>query len=310
MSEQASVTRARVSVVGTGVIGSGWVAHFLRNGFEVLAWDPSDAARRRLPGVVEEAWPSLQALGLAEHASRDHLRVMDTLGAAVESAEFIQESGPEQLAEKAALFTRISGESPHDAIIATSTSGLALSAIQQGCVNPARTVVGHPFNPVYLIPLVEIVAGASTGSETVQWAIDFYARSGMKPLHLHGEYPGFVANRLQEALWREALHMLAAGEATLEQIDAAIVDGPGLRWAMMGPAMTLALAGGDGGVARALDLYDGPGDEWTRLPSPPMTAELRQKILDGCEVITAGRSPEELRRWRDDALLKILRARD
>ena len=300
----------KVALVGTGVIGSGWAAHFLRNGLDVVAWDPSERARSRLPGVVLEAWPAVRALGLREGASPERLQVVSTLTEAVQAAEFVQESGPEQLDAKVELFARITAEAPSDVIVATSTSGLRMTDIQASCVDPARTIVGHPFNPVYLVPLVEIVGGQATAASTIDAAMSFYERLGMRPLRLGGEFPGFVANRLQEALWREVLHMLAEGEATLEEMDAAIVDGPGLRWAIMGPALTLVLAGGDGGVARALDLYDGPGGDRTRLESPPMTPELRSRIIAGCEVIAAGRSPEQLRRWRDEALIDLRRARD
>jgi carnitine 3-dehydrogenase len=305
-----SRTPSEVTLVGTGVIGSGWAAHFLRNGFDVVAWDPSERARNHLPQLVEQVWPTLEAIGLRVGASPDRLRVVSTLTAAVEAAEFVQESGPERLEDKADLFSRITAEAPPDTIVASSTSGLRMSDIQRTCVNPERTVVGHPFSPAYLVPLVEIVGGGATATATLEWVTSFYEHSGMRPLLLEGEFPGFIGNRLQEALWREMLHMLAAGEATLEQMDAAIVDGPGLRWAIMGPALTLLLAGGEGGVARALDLYDGPGGDWTRLESPPMTPELRTRIIEGCEAIAAGRSPEELRRWRDEALLALRSARE
>jgi carnitine 3-dehydrogenase len=192
-------------------------------------------------------------------------------------------------------------------VVSSSTSGFAMTDMQVGCARPERFVVGHPFNPPYLIPLVEIVGGKATAPSTVTWAERFYRHAGKVPLTMEHELPGFVGNRLQEALWREALHMVATGEATVEQIDASIAHGPGLRWALMGPCLTFHLAGGPGGMAHMLDHF-GPAllEPWTRLAAPPLTAELRDRMVAGCESAAAGRTVAELERRRDDFLVDLL----
>jgi carnitine 3-dehydrogenase len=182
-----------------------------------------------------------------------------------------------------------------------------MTLIQADCVNPGRCVVGHPFNPPYLIPLVEVVGGEKTDPAAVNWLMAFYAAVGKRPLKLEKELPGFVGNRLQEAMWREALHMVAAGEATVEEIDESIAYGPGLRWALMGPCLTFHLAGGPQGMAHMLDHFGAALLEpWTRLAAPPLTPELRQRMIDGCEREAAGRSVADLERLRDDFLAELL----
>jgi carnitine 3-dehydrogenase len=184
-----------------------------------------------------------------------------------------------------------------------------MSEMQVGCVRPERTVVGHPFNPPYLIPLVEVVGGTATSPEVVAWASDFYRGAGKSVITLEREVPGFVANRLQEALWREALHMVAAGEATVEQIDTSITDGPGLRWPIHGPCLTFHLAGGQGGMAHMLDHF-GPSllEPWTRLVSTELTPELRDAMVEGAERVAAGRTIDELVAERDQGIIALLRA--
>ncbi|GAB3895446.1 hypothetical protein GCM10029964_075340 [Kibdelosporangium lantanae] len=258
-----------VAVVGTGVIGGGWAAHFLRMGYDVVAYDPYPS---RVAELVANAWPALSQLGLADGASPSRLSVVDSLAAAVSTADFVQESTPEDLAAKVEVLRTIDLHTPTDVVVASSTSGFAMTDMQVSCVHPERFVVGHPFNPPYLIPLVEVVGGASTDPASVSWAASFYALAGKKPLVMDHELPGFIGNRLQEAMWREALHMVAAEEATVTQIDASIAYGPGLRWAQMGPCLTFHLAGGQGGMAHMLDHF-GPAllEPWTRLSAPPLT---------------------------------------
>jgi carnitine 3-dehydrogenase len=182
-----------------------------------------------------------------------------------------------------------------------------MTMLQADCANPQRCVVGHPFNPPYLIPLVEVAGGEKTDPAAVDWLTAFYASAGKRPLRLSGELPGFVGNRLQEALWREALHMVAAGEATVEEIDASIAWGPGLRWAQMGPCLTFHLAGGIGGMAHMLDHFGAALLEpWTRLEAPALTAQLRERMVDGCLREAAGRSVAELERLRDEFLAELI----
>jgi carnitine 3-dehydrogenase len=235
--------------------------------------------------------------------------VAAALEAAVTDAEFVQESAPERLDLKRELLAAIDRAAPPETVIGSSTSGFAMSEMQPDAPGAARMVVGHPFNPPYLIPLVEVVGGARTDPAAVAWAVAFYRAAGKYPLELERELPGFIANRLQDALWREALHMVAAGEATVGQIDAAIRAGPGLRWPIMGPCLTFHLAGGAGGMAHMLDHF-GPALEepWTRLEAPPLTRELRDRMVAGCAAEAAGRSVAELIRERDAKLVAILKA--
>jgi carnitine 3-dehydrogenase len=299
----------RIACIGAGVIGGGWAAHFLARGYDVVAWDPAPDGAARLRELVATAWPALEALGLAAGAAQGRLSVAPTLEAAVADAEFVQESAPERLELKRELLAAIDRAARAAVVIGSSTSGFAMTDMQPDAPGAVRMVVGHPFNPPYLIPLVEVVGGARTDPAAVAWAAAFYRAAGKYALILERELPGFIANRLQDAMWREALHMVAAGEATVEQIDAAITTGPGLRWPIMGPCLTFHLAGGPGGMAHMLDHF-GPALEepWTRLKAPPLTRELRDRMVEGCAAEAAGRSVADLVRERDAKLVAILKA--
>ena len=306
-AEPAAVRR--VACIGAGVIGGGWAAHFLARGYDVIAWDPAPDGEVLLRELIATAWPAIAALGLHADASPDRLHVAATLDAAVAEAEFVQESAPERLDLKRELLAAIDRAAPPEAVIGSSTSGLAMTEMQPDAPGAARMVVGHPFNPPYLIPLVEVVGGARTDPGAVAWAAAFYRAAGKHALELERELPGFVANRLQDAMWREALHMVAAGEATVAQIDAAIREGPGLRWPIMGPCLTFHLAGGPGGMAHMLDHF-GPALEepWTRLQAPPLTPELRDRMVEGCAREAGSRTITDLVRERDAKLVAILKA--
>jgi carnitine 3-dehydrogenase len=299
----------RIACIGAGVIGGGWATHFLARGYEVVAWDPAPDAEARLRELVATAWPALAALGLAADASPEGLTFATTLEEAVAKAEFVQESAPERLELKRELLQALDRAAPPTVVIGSSTSGFAMSAMQPDAPGAARMVVGHPFNPPYLIPLVEVIGGVRTDPQAVAWAAAFYRAAGKYALELQRELPGFIANRLQDAMWREALHMVATGEATVAQIDAAITTGPGLRWPIMGPCLTFHLAGGAGGMAHMLDHF-GPALEqpWTRLEAPPLTRELRDRMVEGCAAEAAGRSIADLVRERDAKLVAILKA--
>ena len=311
LSLRAPADVRRVAVVGGGVIGGGWVLHYLRMGFDVASYDPIPEARARTRSMVEDTWPLMVELGLRPGASIDRLEIVDTLAAAVGAADVVQEAVPEIPAMKAALFAEMDALAPDHAVLLTSTSGISMTTIQADCLHPERTAVGHPFNPPYLVPLVEILGGDRTAPETVAWAVDFYRLNDKDPIVLEREIPAFIASRLQEAMWREALHMIAEGEATVEQIDISVRQGPGLRWAITGPMMNFHLAGGPGGIAHVLDHF-GPTlkEPWTRLVAPELTDELRQRVIDGCDREAAGRSVADLVAERDRCLVAIMRARD
>lgn len=299
----------RVTTLGAGPIGAGWAAFFLARGYQVTAYLHSLDERAAFDDILDTAWVSLQALGLAENASRDKLTLTDNLAEAVKTAQFIQESAPERLDIKQALYQRL-GELVNDnVVIASSTSGLTMTEIQADCDTAHRTVIAHPFNPPYLLPLVEIVGGKRSAVDAVNWTHDFYAYVDKSPLVMIKEIPGFVATRLQEALWREALHMVANGEATPADIDNALINGPAARMAVQGQCMAFHVACGEGGMATNLDQF-GPALElpWTRLEAPPLTKELRDSMVDGCNSMTEGRHFTDLAAERDRAIVAIFKA--
>lgn len=313
MNEKTSSPAAvrRVACIGAGVIGGGWAAHFLARGYQVTAWDPAPDFEAKLRRLVDAAWPALIELGLADDACRDNLVIAPTLEEAVVKADFVQESAPENLALKRDLLARLDAATPAGVVISSSTSGYGMTEMQVDCPTPQRLVVGHPFNPPYLIPLVEVVGGERTEPWAVRWAAEFFEVAGKSVITMDREVPGFIANRLQEAIWREALHMVANGEATPAQIDASITEGPGLRWPLLGPCLTFHLAGGEGGMAHMLDHF-GPSlkSPWTRLEAPELTNELRDAMVKGCEEAADGRSIAELVADRDRAVIAVMRAID
>jgi carnitine 3-dehydrogenase len=298
-----------VVCAGTGVIGGGWVAYFLARGYDVVAWDPGADADARLRHLVDGAWPALTELGLAAGADRARLAFEPDLARACAQADFVQESAPEDLDLKRRLLADIDAATPEGVVVSSSTSGYGMTEMQTDCAHPERTVVGHPFNPPYLIPLVEVVGGKLTSPDVVAWTSDFFRLAGKSVITMEHEVPGFIANRLQEALWREALHMVAAGEATVEQIDLSITDGPGLRWPIHGPMLTFHLAGGQGGMAHMLDHF-GPSllSPWTRLQAAELTPELRDAVVAGCDREADGRTIDELVAERDRGVIAVLRA--
>jgi carnitine 3-dehydrogenase len=297
----------RVAIVGAGVIGGGWALHYLRMGLDVDVYDPAPHAERELLAMLAETWPLLERMGLRAGARPDRLRFHADLDAAVGGADMVQENSPEDGRVKRGVLAAIDRAAAPDTVIASSTSGFAMTMLQADCLRPGRCVVGHPFNPPYLIPLVEVVGGDRTDPAAVDWLAAFYAAVGKRPLRLTRELPGFVGNRLQEAMWREALHMVAAGEATVAEIDEAIAYGPGLRWAQMGPCLTFHLAGGSAGMAHMLDHFGAALLEpWTRLEAPALTPQLRERMVAGCLAEAAGHSVAELARRRDEFLAELL----
>ncbi|MBM7600799.1 carnitine 3-dehydrogenase [Virgibacillus halotolerans] len=296
-----------ITVVGTGVIGNGWITRFLANGYQVTASDPDPSVEAKTRDAVARAWPSMKKTGLAEGASIDNLSFEKDLAKAVANADFVQENVPEREELKRKVISQIDQHAPKDTIIASSTSGILPSTLQADCVNhPERVMVAHPFNPVYLMPLVELVGGSKTASSFVEKARTFYDQLGMKPLVIRREIEGHVADRLMEAIWRESLHIVNDGIATTEEVDASIVYGPGLRWALMGPFMTLHMGGGKQGMRHLLEQF-GPALKlpWTKLEAPELTDELAEKVINGCEKQTAGVEMEQLEERRDQFLIEL-----
>ena len=296
-----------VAIVGTGVIGAGWAARCLAHGLDVAAFDPFASAEAKLRAAIANAWEPLTRQGLAPGASPERLTFAATLAQCVEKADFIQENAPEREALKQDLLAEIDAAAPAHAIIASSTSGLLPTLLAAKMGDPRRLVVGHPFNPVYLLPLVEVVAGEKTSAATIAAARAFYTSIGMRPLLVRKEVEGFIADRLMEALWREALWLVNDKVATTEEIDAAVVYGCGLRWSLMGTFLTFHLAGGEGGMRHMLHQF-GPALKlpWTKLVAPELTEELIDRVADGCDAQAAGRSIGELERRRDAFLLELL----
>jgi carnitine 3-dehydrogenase len=304
-----SSTIRTLGLVGGGVIGSGWAARALAHGLDVVAYDPAPDGEAALRAAVDNAWPALERMGLGPGADRERLRFVATVSELAAAADFIQENAPEREDLKRRLLAEIDANCGPDVVIASSSSGLLPSRIQADCRHPERVVIGHPFNPVYLLPLVEIVPGERTTPETMEQAAVFYRSIGMRPLRMRKEIEGYLSDRLQEALWREALHLVNEGIATTEDIDDAIVYGPGLRYAFMGTCLTFHLAGGEGGMAHMLDQF-GPALKlpWTKLVAPELTRELRDRMVEGTAVQADGRSIKELERWRDDCLIRLIEA--
>ena len=306
MLDQSPDQVTRVASIGAGPIGGGWAAYFLAQGLDVCSYLHDESEQAALMRLLETAWASLEQIGLAEGASLDRFRWSTDLAEAVEGAEFIQESVPEVLELKQGLYQQLGDIVDPRVVIASSTSGMSMTDIQARCATPERTVVAHPFNPPYLLPLVEMIGGEKTDPQTVEWAAAFYRHIGKAPLVMQKEVPGFIATRLQEAIWREALHMVANGEATVEQIDQAVVNGPGPRWALMGPCEIFHVGGGEGGMAYCLDQF-GPALKlpWTRLVAPELTPELRNAMVDGCIEMTGGLDFATLSRKMNDGLVEI-----
>ncbi len=296
----------RVAVIGAGTIGSGWAAYFLSRGLEVSASDPAPGGADALRRFIDSAWPALDALGLADGADPSRVTFGPDPAAAAEGAGFVQESGPDRVETKQALLERIGAVLGPEVIIASSSSNLMPSQIQARCPHPERVVVGHPFNPPHLIPLVEVCGGEQTAAEVVDRAVRFYRAIGKHPIRLNKEMPGHVSNRLQAAIWREAAFLVEQGVVSVADVDAAVAKGPGIRWALMGPALTHHLGGGAGGL-RYLWQNFGPAVLWPHLGAQTDSAELLDKLVSGVEAAAEPRSMADWARWRDRKLVAILK---
>ncbi len=300
-----------LTIIGTGVIGASWAALFLARGLKVVATDVAPNAEAALNAFVEAAWPTLKRLGLSAGASRENLSFTPDLAAAVQGADLVQENGPERIEFKKKLYGQLDQLLPPRVIIASSSSGLTMSEIQSGCgSHPERCVIGHPFNPPHLVPLVEIVGGAKTSEETIQRASEFYTAIGKRAIRLHKEVPGHVANRLQAALSREVYHLVAEGVVSATDADAALSWGPGLRWGVMGSLLLNHLGGGQGGIEHFFEQFTGPMTAWWKvLGQPVLTPEVQRKLIDSVRAEVGSRSIDELTVERDNLLIGLLELR-
>lgn len=299
----------RVAVIGAGTIGASWAAHFLAHGLDVVVSDPAPGAAAHTQHLIDHAWPVLEALGTVRGDPKGWRFEPDPVKA-VEGADFVQENAPERYEVKRKLLPLIDAVLPEDVVIASSSSGLLVTRFSEGCRFPGRCVIGHPFNPPHLIPLVEVVGGKHASRAAIEAAMAFYKAIGKRPIEIRKEVTGHVANRLQAALWREAIYLVQEGVASVEDIDAAVSEGPGLRWALMGPHMTFNLGGGQGGLAHFMEhLLPAVETWWADLGTPKMTEKLQHQLVAGVNAEADGRSMAELARWRDKLLTGIITLR-
>jgi 3-hydroxyacyl-CoA dehydrogenase len=298
-----------VAIIGAGTIGASWAAWFLARGYDVRAWDPADGFAGRVAGFVARVWPVMAELGLASGAAPERLSCHATLAEALSGATFVQESGPEDAAIKSDLMADIDAHLASDIVVASSSTALPASEFQGKAAHPERIVLGHPFNPPHLMPLVEVGGGKRTAGWAVDRAMAFYEAAGKRPVRLRAEIPGHLANRLQAAVYREAVYLVEQGYASVEDIDRAMSGGPGLRWAFMGPHMTYHLGGGEGGIAHYFDILGASQERrWAALGTPRFDAATKAKIVEGVADEAAGRTIGELAEVRDATLLRLLKA--
>src|ERR1700738_1822244 len=302
----------RVAIIGTGVIGASWTALFLAKGLDVIATDIAPDAETSLRRFVKAAWPALERLGPAPGASQSRLTFTADLPAAVRAADFVQENGPERIDFKQKLHRRRGDALRAHVIIASSSSGLTMSEIQSACrLHPERCVIGHPFNPPHLVPLVEIVGGAKTSEATIERAAEFYTGLGKQAVRLRKEVPGHVANRLQAALAREVYYLVAEGVVSAADVDTALSWGPGLRWGIMGNMMLNHLGGGPGGIEHFFQQFTGPMTAWWKtLGSPVRTPERTKKLIDSVHAEAGSRTIAPLAAARDEVLLGLIELRN
>lgn len=300
----------RIAIVGTGVIGASWAAQYLARGLDVIATDPAPNAESNLRKYVDEAWPALTAIGLSPKASQERLSFIADMKKAVSEADLVQENGPERPDFKIKLFADMDAATPPDSILASSSSGLTMTVIQSGCKRPERCVIGHPFNPPHVIPLVEVVGGDKTSPDTIQRAMDFYASIGKKPIFLRKAFPGHVANRLQAALYREVIYLIQQGVLSVADADDAVSYGPGLRWGVMGPSLQWHVGGGQGGIQHYMEhLMDPLTGLMKGIGNPDVTPELKKTIVDGVLQEAAGRSVDQLAQEENEVLVGLLKLR-
>ncbi|SCZ72846.1 3-hydroxyacyl-CoA dehydrogenase NAD-binding domain-containing protein [Epibacterium ulvae] len=299
----------KTACLGGGVIGASWAALFLASGRSVAMYDPAPNSEDAVRAYIKMAWPSLTELGLTKNGNPDAVSFHANAAEAVEGADFVQENVPERVAVKHAVFAEIEPVLKPDAIVASSASGLTLSHMQGGWKNPSRFVLGHPFNPPHLIPLVEVMGNAHTAEDAVTGAERFYTAIGKVTIRVNKEKPGHVANRLQAAIWREAISLVVEGVATVEDVDKAVWAGPGLRWAAMGPTMLFNLGAGAGGLQAFCDHFtDTFNGWWDDLGTVHLDDTVTQMLIKGVADASQGQTPSELSAKRDSLILAMQKA--
>ncbi len=301
-----------IAIVGAGTIGSSWAALFLAHGYHVVVSDPAPDVETNTRTLIDSAWQTLRELGKVKNESfLDNLRFETDLHKALENVDFVQENAPEREDFKISLFAKMDAVLPEHVIISSSSSGLLVSRMQSQCRYPQRCVLGHPFNPPHVIPLVEVVGGEQTSEDTIERTLQFYRALGKHPIRLNKEIAGHIANRLQAAVWREVMHLVNENVASAQDIDAAMSMGPGLRWAIFGPQMVFDLAGGRAGLAHLIDHLQPAIETWMDdLGNPRMTPELRERMVQGTQQAREDKSFESLLRYRDRHLIDILKSLD
>jgi len=299
----------QTAILGAGVIGASWAALFLASGKQVALYDITKDAEKNVRDYIDKVWPSLVELNAVKNANPDNIRFCRTACEAVEGADFIQENIPERLNLKHALYAQIEPALLANAIVATSASGLTLTEMQKGWQNPARFVLGHPFNPPHLIPLVEVMGNQYTDTDAVSGAEKFYKQIGKVTIRVNKEVPGHVANRLQAAVWREAIYLVKSGVASVEDVDKAMWAGPGLRWAVMGPTLLFHLGAGKGGLAEFCERYsDSFNRWWDDLGTLHLDEGIADKLVEGITQATGNCPTDELSAYRDALIVSIQKA--
>ena len=300
----------KIAIIGAGVIGTGWVIRLLAHNKNVIVYDKNPKLKKKIILEIKNAWPFIKKLFNTNKLALKNFKYVSNIEDALIDADLVQECAPENYNLKIKLMKIIGKISKPDAVISSSSSGLLPSKIYSKCKNPSRTIVAHPFNPVYILPGVEIVPGKKTSFKTLKKAKRFYESISMNPIMLKKELPGFLSDRLQEALWREALHIVNEGYASTEDLDRAIEDGPGMRWSLMGTFLTFHLAGGNAGMKHMLEQF-GPALKlpWTKLKAPKLSKKLSSRVILGTRLQAKGKSVASIAKIRDEYLLNLLKMR-
>tara|TARA_B100001250_G_C19739230_1_gene762262 strand:+ start:38 stop:979 length:942 start_codon:yes stop_codon:yes gene_type:complete len=300
----------KIAVIGTGVIGAGWIIRCLAHDKIVYAFDRDTNLKKKLIIEIKRTWPYVKKLFNKKRLNLKNFKYLTSIKETLKDADFIQECVSENYALKTKLMTIISKYAKPNAIISSSSSGLLPSRIYSKCKNPERALIGHPFNPVYLLPAVEIVPGKKTSKNFINQAKQFYKSISMNPIMIKKELPGYLSDRLQEALWREGLHIINEGFATTKDLDRAIEDGPGLRWSLMGTFLTFHLAGGKSGMKHMLEQF-GPALKlpWTKLKAPNLSRKLINRLVEGTKKQSKGKTVEKISNIRDEYLVELQKLR-
>ncbi len=300
----------KIAVIGTGVIGTGWIIRFLAHDKKVIAYDKDLRLKNKIITEIKQTRPYVKKLFNKKKINLKNFRYVTSLKEAIKDADFIQECAPENYKIKISLMKEIGKYSKKNSIISSSSSGLLPTKVYSKCKNPSRTIIAHPFNPVYMLPGVEIIPGRKTKKKFLNLANKFYKSVSMNPIMIKKELPGYLSDRLQEALWREALHIVNEGYASTKDLDRAIEDGPGMRWSLMGTFLTFHLAGGSAGMKHMLEQF-GPALKlpWTKLKAPQLSKKLSKRVIDGTKKQTRGKSVAEISKIRDEYLLNLQKMR-